>query len=278
MTATVFHLHLISDATGETLSAITRACLSQFDDVEIVEHVWSLVRTPGQVERIGKAIADNGGVVLYTIVDPAIRAQLRRLCDELNTPCISVLEPTLGALSSFFQRPTRDRPGGQHSLTAEYFRRIEAIDFTIRHDDGQSLATLNQADIVLVGVSRTSKTPTCLYLANRGYRAANVPIVDAANPPAELIAIAGPMVVGLTTTPTRLAEVRRSRLSHFDNRTQNAVESYADVDLVRDEVTAARRLFTRMAWPVVDVTRKSIEETAAAVISAYTDSGRALRL
>lgn len=273
----VFHLHLISDATGETLSAIVRACLAQFDQVDVVEHVWSLVRTPGQVDRIGQAIAEHGGIVLCTVVDPSIYARLRAICESLRTPCISVLEPTLGALSAFFEQPTRDRPGGQHALSAEYFRRIEAIDFTIRHDDGQGLKSLHQADIVLVGVSRTSKTPTCLYLANRGYRAANVPIVDAAAPPSELMTLDGPMVVALTTTPNRLAEIRRSRLSHFSAGGASRVEDYADVDSVRGEVVAARRLFGRMSWPVVDVTRRSIEETAAAVLAKWAETGRALR-
>jgi len=276
MTA-VFHFHLISDATGETLSAIVRACLAQFDGVEVVEHVWSLVRTPGQVDRIGQAIAEHGGVVLCTVVDPVIYARLRVICEESRTPCISVLEPTLGALSAFFQQPTRDRPGGQHALSAEYFRRIEAIDFTIRHDDGQGLPSLHQADIVLVGVSRTSKTPTCLYLANRGYRVANVPIVDAAHPPAELIALDGPMVIALTTSPNRLVEIRRSRLNHISDGGAVRVDDYADMESVRDEVAAARRLFNRMGWPVVDVSRRSIEETAAAVIGKWSESGRPIR-
>lgn len=274
MTQTVFHLHLISDATGETLSAIARACLAQFEEVSVVEHVWSLVRTDGQVDRVLATIEANPGVVLCTVVDARIRERLQRGCEGLGAPCISVLDPTLAALSRFLDRPTRDRPGGQHAMDAGYFRRIEAMDYTLRHDDGQHLETLDRADIVLVGVSRTSKTPTCLYLANRGYKTANVPLVDPRNPPAELLAASGPLIVGLTSDPARLAEIRRSRLSHVAGDGADAVTDYADPDTVKDEVKAARRLFSDRGWPVINVSRRSIEETAAAVLQRWADSGR----
>lgn len=274
MSQTVFHLHLISDATGETLSAIARACLAQFEEVSVVEHVWSLVRTDGQVDRVLATIDANPGVVLCTVVDAHIRERLQRGCEGLGAPCISVLDPTLAALSRFLDRPTRDRPGGQHAMDAGYFRRIDAMDYTLRHDDGQHLETLDRADIVLVGVSRTSKTPTCLYLANRGYKTANVPLVDPHHPPPELLGISGPLVVGLTSDPTRLAEIRRSRLSHVAGHSAEAVTDYADPDAVKDEVKAARRLFSAQGWPVINVSRRSIEETAAAVLQRWTDSGR----
>jgi len=274
MIQTVFHLHLISDATGETLSAIARACLAQFEEVSVVEHVWSLVRTDGQVDRVLETVRDNPGVVLCTVVDARIRERLQRGCETLGAPCISVLDPTLAALSVFLDRPTRDRPGGQHAMDAGYFRRIEAMDYTLRHDDGQHLETLDRADIVLVGVSRTSKTPTCLYLANRGYKAANVPLVDPRRPPPELLAAQSPLIVGLTNDPKRLAEIRRTRLSNVAGEDAGSVSAYADPDVVKDEVKAARRLFSDRGWPVIDVSRRSIEETAAAVLRRWAESGR----
>ena len=275
---TVFHLHLISDATGETLSAIARACLAQFDDVSVVEHVWSLVRTDGQVDRVLTTIEANPGVVLCTVVDPHIRERLQHGCEALRAPCISVLDPTLAALSRFLDRPTRGRPGGQHALDSGYFRRIEAMDYTLRHDDGQNLDTLDRADIVLVGVSRTSKTPTCLYLANRGYKTANVPLVDPHNPPHQLLDADEPLIIGLTSDPRRLAEIRRSRLTHVTGGDASTIESYADLEEIKREVKAARRLFSSQGWSVIDVSRRSIEETAAAVLRRWSESGRATPL
>jgi len=260
---TRFHLHLVSDATGDTVHALARACLVQFEDAEAVEHIWSMVRTKPQVERVISGIAANPGIVLYTLVNESLRPPLVEGCRRLQVPAIPVLDPVIRALASFLGRQSRGLPGQQHLLDSEYFQRIDAMTFALNHDDGQSVWALNDADVVLVGVSRTSKTPTCIYLANRGIKAANVPIVPAMALPPELFAATRPLIVGLTNDPERLIQVRTQRLSslHHEGRTD-----YTDIDAVRQEVTAARRLFAEHGWPVIDVTRRSIEETAAAIL------------
>jgi regulator of PEP synthase PpsR (kinase-PPPase family) len=258
-----FHLHLVSDATGETLHGVARACLAQFEGVEPVEHVWSMVRTANQMERVAAGIAAYPGVVLFTLVNPAFRQNLIETCRKLQVPCISVLDPVFVALSSYLGREARGQPGRQHMMDAEYFGRIDAMHFAIAHDDGQMLDTLDQADVVLVGVSRTSKTPTCQYLANRGIKAANVPLVPTAPPPPQLLAVKKALVVGLTKDPLRLVQLRRNRVRMLN---QDAETDYTDLEQVKEEVAAARRLYTRQGWPVIDVTRRSIEETAATIM------------
>ncbi|MCK6449968.1 MAG: kinase/pyrophosphorylase [Alphaproteobacteria bacterium] len=259
-----FHLHLVSDATGETLHSVARACLVQFEGVEPVEHVWSMIRTPGQMEKVVAAIEAHPGVVLYTLVNASFRQSLNDICRRLQLPCISVLDPVFIALGSYLGLQVRGQPGRQHVMDAEYFSRIDAMHFAIAHDDGQMLETIHQADVILVGVSRTSKTPTCQYLANRGVKAANVPLVPGANPPPELLALKnGPIVVGLTKDPGRLVQVRRNRVRMLS---QDEETDYTDLELVKEEVASARRLFARQGWPVIDVTRRSIEETAASIM------------
>jgi regulator of PEP synthase PpsR (kinase-PPPase family) len=258
-----FHLHLVSDATGETLHSVARACLSQFEDIAPVEHVWPMTRTQGQMDRVLAAISAHPGVVLYTLVNAGFRQSLHKACRKLQVPCISVLEPVFMGLSAYLGLQAHDQPGRQHLMDAEYFDRIDAMHFAIAHDDGQMLDTLNQADVVLVGVSRTSKTPTCQYLANRGIKAANVPLVPTSPPPPELLALKGPVVVGLTKDPARLVQVRRNRVRMLN---QNEETDYTDIEVVKQEVAAARRLYARQGWPVIDVTRRSIEETATAIL------------
>lgn len=258
-----FHLHLVSDATGETLHSVARACMAQFEGVAAVEHVWPMTRTQGQVDRVLTAVAAHPGVVLYTLVNAAFRQSLHNACRKLQVPCISVLEPVFLGLSAYLGLQARDQPGRQHLMDAEYFERIDAMHFAIAHDDGQMLETLNHADVVLVGVSRTSKTPTCQYLANRGIKAANVPLVPTSPPPPELLALKGPVVVGLTKDPSRLVQVRRNRVRMLN---QDEETDYTDLDVVKEEVAAARRLYARQGWAVIDVTRRSIEETAAAIM------------
>lgn len=262
-----FHLHLVSDATGETLSSVARACLVQFEDVQPVQHLWWLVRTQGQVERVIAGIEANPGIVLFTLVDTGVRAVLEEACRHLHMPCIPVLDPVMAALSGYLEVDFRALPGRQHMLDAEYFRRIDAMHFTLAHDDGQLVSDLDQADIIVVGVSRTSKTPTCMYLANRGIKAANIPLVPGVPPPPELIAARKPLIVGLTKEHKSLVDIRRHRLK-FLNQTEET--DYADADKVRDEVAAARRLFATHGWPVIDVTRRSIEEASAAILQLYT--------
>src|SRR6266481_5766603 len=260
---TRFHLHLVSDSTGETVHSVARACLVQFDDAQAVEHVWSMVRTRSQVDRVIAGVEANPGVVLFTLVNDPLRQLLQEGCRRMQVLAIPVLDPVIGALASFLHRESRGVPGKQHLLDSAYFARIDAMTFALNHDDGQSSWGLNDADVVLVGVSRTSKTPTCIYLANRGIKAANVPIVPGVALPPELAAATRPLIVGLTNDPERLIHVRRNRLSmlHQDESTD-----YTDIEAVRSEVTQARRLFAQNHWPVIDVSRRSIEETAASIL------------
>jgi len=262
------HIHLISDSTGETVNIITRACIFQFQGVEITDHMWPMVRNQSQLETALEGVAEAPGMVLYTLLDDGLRDRLEAFCAEQNLPCMAALEPFLSAFSRFLGIDSAGRMGSQHVLDAEYFDRIDAINYVMTHDDGQAASDFSEADVILVGVSRTSKTPTCFYLANRGIKAANVPIVPGAPLPEALTAAAEdpnnhPMVVGLTEDPQRLVQIRRNRM-----RIQNQGDetAYTDIEEVKAEVAAARRLFTEQGWPTIDVTRRSIEETAAEVL------------
>ncbi len=265
---TVSHLHLVSDATGETINAVARACLVQFEGVEPIEHTWSMVRSERQMRKVLDGIAANPGLVLFTFVDDSLRGVLEEGCRTLGVPCIAVLDPVLSALGTFFHAQARHIPGRQHALDSEYFSRIEAMNFVLAHDDGQMTRDLEKADVVLVGVSRTSKTPTCLYLANRGIKAANVPYVPGVPLPEEVMELKLPLVIGLTCDPTSLVQVRRNRLRMINDTEET---SYTDIDVVRSEVASARQLFTRSGWPVLDVSRRSIEETAAAIMQILAE-------
>ncbi len=260
---TRFHLHLVSDSTGDTVHSVARACLVQFENSEAIEHIWSMVRTKAQIERVVSGIGANPGVVLYTLVDETLRAPLVEGCRRLQVPAIPVLDPVIAALGAYLGSQARGLPGQQHLLDSEYFQRIDAMTFALTHDDGQAAWGWNDADVILVGVSRTSKTPTCIYLANRGIKAANVPLVPGTEPPPELFRLSRPLIVGLANDPERLIQVRRNRLTQFR---QEERSDYTDIEAVRQEVAAARRLFNEHQWPVIDVTRRSIEETAAAVL------------
>lgn len=258
-----FHLHLVSDATGETINSVARACVIQFDQVRPIEHFWNLVRTNHQLDLVLEGIAANPGLVMFTLVDESLRRRLQEFCREKQAPCIPVLDPLINALAAYLGRESQSQPGRQHALDAEYFERMAAMEFALAHDDGQSTWDLHEADVILLGVSRTSKTPTCVYLANRGIKAANVPIVPGCPLPAELALVSRPMIVGVTKDPERLIQIRRNRLKLLN---QNDESHYVDPDLVKQEVAEARRLFSRNGWPVIDVTRRSIEETAAEIV------------
>ncbi len=262
------HLHLVSDATGETINNVARACLVQFPEVEPIEHTWSMVRSERQLRKVLDGISANPGLVLFTFVDDSLRGVLEEGCRAVNIPCIAVLDPVLGALASFFHMQARHIPGRQHMLDSEYFARIEAMNYVMAHDDGQMTRDLDKADVVLVGVSRTSKTPTSLYLANRGIKAANVPYVPDVPLPPEIETLTRPLIVGLTCDPQALVQVRRNRLRMINDTEET---SYTDIDRVKTEVTAARQLFTRHGWPVLDVSRRSIEETAAAIMQMLVE-------
>ncbi len=263
----VCHMHLVSDATGETVNSVARACLVQFEGIEPVEHTWTLVRTRGQIEKALRGIAAEPGPVLFTLVNRELRAALIEGCRELGVPCIPVLDPIMHALAAHLNLEIRGRPGLQHVLDSDYYQRIDAMNFALSSDDGQNSAHLDEADIVLLGVSRTSKTPTCIYLANRGIKAANIPVVPGVPLPAEVFAATRPLIVGLTKDPARLVQVRRNRLrmiAHGSDQTD-----YTDLESVRQEVSFARKLFNRNGWLVIDVTRRSIEETAATILTHY---------
>jgi hypothetical protein len=264
------HLHLVSDATGETIHSVARACMAQFEGVEPIEHNWTLMRTKGQIRKLLDEVEKYPGVVMFTLVNEALRETLLDGCRRLQIPCIAVLDPVIVSLANFLGIEAGGQPGRQHVMDAEYFGRIDAMTFALHHDDGQSGQTLRDADIVLLGVSRTSKTPTCIYLANRGIKAANVPLVPGVPLPKEVADLAsaddGPFIVGLTKDPARLVQVRRNRLQMLS---QDANTEYVDPDSVREEVAAARKIFARHNWPVIDVTRRSIEESAATILQLY---------
>ena len=262
--ATFFHVHLVSDSTGETLNAMARAVCARFENVLPIEHYYALVRSPRQLERALADIEDAPGVVMHTIVDDSLRTALEEGCRRLDMPCIAALDPLVSALSRYLGAALTRRVGAQHALDTDYFNRMDALNYAIGHDDGQGGQELDQADVVLVGVSRTSKTPTCIYLAHRGIRAANFPLVPGRPVPETLTRLSSALVVGLTISPDRLIQIRRNRLLSLKESRDTA---YTDIEAVRDEVVQARRLYERQGWPVIDVTRRSVEETAAAVLN-----------
>jgi regulator of PEP synthase PpsR (kinase-PPPase family) len=264
---TRFHVHLISDSTGETVSTISRACLVQFEGVDVIEHLWPMVRTAGQLHKVLDGVRAEPGLVVFTLVEVNLRVELVDSCRSLGIPCISVLEPFTAAFAAHLGVASKAprRPGRQHVLDAEYFKRIEAMNFVMAHDDGQAPDGLEEADVILLGVSRTSKTPTCVYLGNRGVKAANVPLVPGAPLP-EVLERTPALVVGLTEDPARLVQIRRNRLRMMKEERDGA---YTDFERIKEEVAAARRLFNDRGWPVIDVTRRSIEETAAAILQLF---------
>ncbi len=257
------HLHLVSDSTGETLEMVVKAVLAQFEDTEVDRHFWPMVRSRQHLDRIVPEISAHPGLVLFTLVNEETRARLEDHCRQLGLPAVPALDAVTEALEAQLGQEAHGRPGRQHLMDEAYFRRVDAIHYTIAHDDGVGHENWEEADIVLAGVSRTSKTPTSIYLANRGYKTANIPIVIESPPPDALYKLRNPLVIGLTTAPDRLVQIRRNRLLSLHEDTGT---SYADDERVRDEVKFARRMFADNGWPVIDVTRRSIEETAAAAI------------
>ena len=264
-----FHLHLLSDSTGETLENIAKAALVQFDGVDdVVKHFWPMVRSENHLERILLDVASNPGLVLFTLVNSDMRRKLENRCRALGLPAVAALDTVTDALSNMLGETAKARPGRQHALDAAYFARVDAIQFTIAHDDGLNWQNWEEADILLAGVSRTSKTPTSIYLANRGYKTANIPLVPESPPPPALFNLKHPLVVGLVTSADRLVQVRRNRLLTLN---QAPDTDYVDEEKVKAEVAHARRIFADNGWPVLDVTRRSIEESAAAIINMFNE-------
>ncbi len=269
---TYFHLHLISDSTGETLITVARAASAQYSKVQPVEHVYPLVRNQKQLDRVLAEIAEEPGIVLYTLLEDDLVESLENHCRDLSLPCLSILGPVLQLLRSYLGTETSHRVGAQHTLNAEYFKRIDALNYTMLHDDGQHLDDLEGADVVLVGVSRTSKTPTSIYLANRGVKTGNVPLVPGVDVSRHVEVLSKPLVVGLYASPERIVQIRQNRLLGLN--AHNDDDQYIDRKAVAEEVAVSRKLCAKHNWPSIDVTRRSIEETAAAVLSLLAERRR----
>jgi [pyruvate, water dikinase]-phosphate phosphotransferase / [pyruvate, water dikinase] kinase len=264
-----FHLHLVSDASGETLTTMAKAAVVQLAGAKPNRHMHPLVRNQKQLAMVLQQIEATPGIVLYTLMNPELAEQLENRCNELAVPCVAVLKPVLHAFEKYLKMSSRAVVAGQHTLDADYFRRIEAMDFTLTHDDSQATEDLEKADIVLVGASRTSKTPTSIYLAHRGYKTANVSLVPNIPLPDGLLGLKAPFVIGLVASPERTADIRRNRLLALNS---NKFDDYVDADMIKNEMAFTKRLCSQNRWQVIDVTRKSIEETAAAIIALYENS------
>ena len=269
-----FNLHLVSDSTGETLITVSRAAAAQYTKIVPVEHVHPLIRTPKQLDRVLADIEELPGIVLYTLLQENLVAKLEEKCRALGVPCLSILGPVLHLFQAYLGAESTHKVGAQHTLNAEYFRRIDALNYTMMHDDGQHAGDLEEADVLLIGVSRTSKTPTSIYLANRGVKTANIPLVPGIPLPPGIESLKRPLVVGLFASAERIVQIRENRLlglkAHRDG------DKYIDQQAVAEEVAASRRLCTKHNWPLIDVTRRSIEETAAAVLAHLADRRRHL--
>lgn len=262
-----FHLHLVSDSTGETLLTVMRAASARYPKARAIEHLYPLIRSRAQLDAVFKDIEAEPGIVLYTLVDDSLGKLLQEKCAQLSCPCVSIMEPVLNVLRGYLGDPeTAPRAGAQHVLDPEYFKRIDALNYTLLHDDGQLPQGLTDADVVLVGVSRTSKTPTSIYLANRGLKVANVPLIMNVPPPRELLSMEHALIVGLVASPDRIRQIRENRLLALE-RTRDDI--YVDQDAIADEIAHSRKLFATNGWPVIDVTRRSIEETAAAILQLW---------
>ena len=267
-----FHLHLISDATGETLITVARAAAAQYAKVLPVEHVHPLVRTQKQLDRALADLEESPGIVLYTLLEENLVERLETKCRDLGLPCLSILGPVLHLFQAYLGAETTHKVGAQHTLNADYFRRIDALNYTMLHDDGQQTDDLEGADVVLVGVSRTSKTPTSIYLANRGVKTANVPLVPGVSLSSNVERLSRPLVVGLFATPERIVQIRQNRLLGL--KVERDDDQYIDRQAVTEEIAASRRLCAKHNWPLIDVTRRSIEETAAAVMALLGERRR----
>lgn len=267
-----FHLHLVSDATGETLNAVAKAASAQFEGVEVQEHFYALVRSERQLERVIAHIREQPGLVFFTLVNPELRRTLEAHCSQLGLPCQGILDGPIAMMRQYLGAAETHRPGGQHEVDQRYLHRIEALNFAIAHDDGQALSLLEQAEVVLVGASRTSKTPTCVYLAIRGVCAANVPLIPGMPPPPQLLNAKRPLIVGLWASPDRLVQLRRNRLNTLG---EVRATTYVELESVRAEIAATRQLFELRGWPAIDVSRRSVEETAASVLNLLAEQKEA---
>ena len=258
-------LHLISDSTGVTLRAVSSAAAAQFTELDYQEKTYPMVRTITQLNRVLETIRIDKGVVFCTLVEEKVREKLEKFCKKENIPYFPVMENIVSLLEKYTGIKAINKPGGQHILNDDYFKRIEAINYTLEHDDGQGQINLEEADVIVVGVSRTSKTPTCIYLANQGIKAANYPLVPHIGISDELNAIKNTQVVALITSAHALVEIRRKRSATLGISTVD--NDYIDIHKVEEEITAAKRIFANKGWPVIDITRRSVEETSSAIMN-----------
>ncbi len=258
-----YHLHLVSDSTGETIESLTRACVVQFEDIEVNKHKWNLIRSPRLLQTVLNGIKESPGLVLYTFVDEDLRGTLERFCADNDIPCVAVLRPVLRSLCALFGKMPSHDPGRQHALDDDYFARINAMDYAMAQDDGHGQERLHDADVIVLGVSRTSKTPTCIYLARSGIRAANIPIIRGHGLP-DLSVYKKALIIGLTKDAQSLIAIRRNRMSLLN---ENRETEYTQPECVRAELQEARHLFARLQCPTIDVSRKSVEETAAEIMT-----------
>ena len=263
-----YQIYLISDSTGETLERIFLALKAQFKNIEYKIHSYSFTRTENQILKILEdAQTNNNSIILYTIVDNNLAKYLANTSGDKKIPCFGVLGNLILNFSKILNQKASHEPSGQHILNEEYYDRIEAIQFTMNHDDGNLLNDIDKSDIVLVGVSRTSKTPTSIYLANKGFRTSNIPLVNENSLPEKLKKDPHfTCVVGLSTEPERLADLRKNRLNSLKEKENT---EYTNLDNIKDEVLKAKKTFQKYKWPVIDVTRKSVEETAASIIKIH---------
>lgn len=262
-----FHLHLVSDSTGETLLTVGRAAAARYESIAPIEHVYPLVRSLRHLDRVVADIEASPGIVLYTLVERDIAERLEAACREASVPCVNVLDPVVDVLRSYLNLQATGKAGAQHALDADYFRRIDALNFTMLHDDGQLPDDIEEADIVVVGVSRTSKTPTSIYLANRGVRTTNLPLVPGIALPDKVLTAKRPLIVGLIASPERIMHIRQNRLLSLNAADQ--ASPYVDRGSIAQEIAYSRRLCSENGWPMIDVTRRSIEETAAAILALW---------
>ncbi len=267
-----FHLHLVSDATGETLTAMAKAITVLYPEIKAIEHIHPLVRTKRHLTRVCQLIEKQPGIVMHTLINVELVHEIERVCGELSLPSIGILDPLLKIFDNYLGASSKPKIGAQHSLDANYFNRIDALNFTMIHDDGKLPENLDDADILIIGISRTSKTPTSIYLANKGFKTTNLPLVPDLPLPEILQEPTSCFVVGLIASADRISQVRRNRVRELADRN---LDEYVDKNTIAQEIAFTRRLCGRHEWPIIDVTRRSIEETAAAIITLYNE--RALR-
>jgi len=263
-----YQVYLISDSTGETLERVFSALQAQFNNFQYKIHQCSFTRTENQIDKIiHRCVTLEKVMVLYTVVNNKIEKYLIKKCEQNNIPCFGILANLINSFSKLLHQEASHKPSGQHTLDEEYYKRIEAIQFTMSHDDGKKISDIGKSDIILLGVSRTSKTPTSIYLANRGYKTSNLPIIEDQTLPNQLIkSLNSKCVIGLIAEVSRISDVRRNR-THSIN--ENRATSYTDINNISKELENSKKLFKKNNWPIIDVTRKSVEETAAAVIKIF---------